>query len=67
MYAFRILPSKALKQQAVRVTQSPCSAAVHAEIGFDFNGVSVVRNGFIHPLHVRQTAVLHREAEDFWV
>lgn len=59
------LPSKTFERQPVHTAQCPCPA--HAEVGSDFNYASVVWNGFIHPLHVSQTAVLYWEAEDFWV
>lgn len=59
------LPSKTFERQPVHTAQCPCPA--HAEVGSVFNYASVVWNGFIHPLHVSQTAVLYWEAEDFWV
>lgn len=65
--SFLTLPLSAFKCQPGLVPQCPCSAAVHEEVGLDFNDASVVWNGFIHPLHVSQTAILHWEAEDFWV
>lgn len=49
------------------MAQFPCLAAVLAEIGFDLNDASVIWNGFIHPLHVRQAAVIYWKTEDFRV
>lgn len=49
------------------VLLDPCWGAVTKQprIWFQLQG-SIIRNGFINPLHVIQTAVLHWEAEDFW-
>lgn len=49
------------------MAQFPCLTAVPAEISFGLNEISVIWNGFVHPFHVRQAAVIYCKTEDFWV